>query len=454
MGAGPAGLAAAGHIAKTGARVAVFEGRPRPEDVFGSYPVVLNPRGIQALERLDPAIVQKVNEVGLAVNELHIVPGNRTVAKVPTFGTGIMRDQAAQILLEHAEQQKNITFFWDHKLEKLDVSSRSCTFTAKGGEEVLLANIARLVAADGNRSKVRRTCAEQVEGFSCDEDPWGFSLRFMNTKASLEQTEVDPLTHFVLGDKGYVCQQPNKVWSVSLRVLPGIDEDFLTAEEASEERVQKLRTYMKEVGNFAAENLLDDDSYQGFYSCRAYDGLVIKCSCLNPAGWICIIGDAAHAVQPATGEGINSGLEDASVLGRVVAEHPDDPFAAYDAEQRPNAHALQVLAFQAKDKVVSSPKTRATNLMVTIGLGMAKKLRIIEGTPGDFMLGELAKTVGVKSYAELVEMEARQTRGLRSFANGITTLFRVSDESPLDLQRKGAEVDSADKTIPQVAAGA
>lgn len=59
IGAGPAGLAAAGFIAKAGSRVAVFEGRARPENVFGSYPVVLNARGLSALESLDPAILEK-----------------------------------------------------------------------------------------------------------------------------------------------------------------------------------------------------------------------------------------------------------------------------------------------------------------------------------------------------------------------------------------------------------
>eukprot|EP00928_Gymnodinium_smaydae_P082631 TRINITY_DN6594_c0_g2_i2.p1 TRINITY_DN6594_c0_g2~~TRINITY_DN6594_c0_g2_i2.p1 ORF type:complete len:452 (-),score=70.34 TRINITY_DN6594_c0_g2_i2:355-1656(-) len=414
VGAGPAGLAAAGHLAKTGARVAVFEGRSRPENVFGSYPVVLNPRGVNALRRLDEALPQRASEVGLDVKELHIVPDNRTVATVRTFGTGIMRDQAAQLLLEHAEKQPGIRFFWDHKLESIDFETRSCTFSLPDGARMKISNIARLVAADGNRSKVRRACAAEVSGFSVQEEPWGFQLRFMTSQGQPGQTEVDPEVHYVLGDKGYVCQQPNKVWSISLRVLPGVDEDFLTANEATEERIQQLKAYTEKVAGFAAKNLLDDAAYKEFYECRAFDGLVIKCSCLNPAGWICLIGDAAHAVQPATGEGINSGLEDAAVLGAMAAEHPEDPFAFYDAQHRPNAHALQVLALQARDKVVASKKTKVTNVMVTIGLGIAKKLRIIKGTSQDFMLGELAQTVGVKSYAELVAMEERQTRGLNA----------------------------------------
>lgn len=381
------------------------------------------------MEQLGGSVATRAAETGMDVKELHIVPRNRTVARVKTWGTGIMRDQAAQILLEAAEEQHNITFFWQHRLVGIDFSVHTCTFTRQDDSEVTF-SVARLVAADGNRSRVRRACEAEVPGFHAEADPWGFQLRFMNSRGKAAQTAVDPAHHFVLGDAGYVCQQPDGVWSISLRVLPG-DGDFLTADEASEERVQQLRTYVEANANFVADNLLDEDTYRSFYSCHAFDGVVVRCSCLNPAGWICLIGDAAHAVQPATGEGINSGLEDAAVLGRAVQEHPEDPFDAYNKCRLADAHALHTLALQARDKVVAPPpRKQAENIMVTVGLGIAKKLHIIEGTNQDFMLGEKARTSGIKSYSELVEMEARQTRGLRKVAKGIGKVFRIPKEQP------------------------
>lgn len=447
VGAGPAGLAAAGFLAKSGARVAVYEGRPRPQDVFGSYPVVLNARGIGALEQLDQQVAERAMATGMPVNELHIVPGNRTVAKVPTWGTGIMRDQAAQILLESAEQSPNITFFWEHKILDVDVANRACTFRRPDGLQETM-RVTRLVAADGNRSQVRQACEKAVPGFTVEADPWGFQLRFMNSRPNVDPRSADPALHYVLGDKGYMCQQPNAVWSVSLRVLPEQDEDFLTANEATADRIGRLREYTETQARLAAD-LLDEQAYRDFYSCRAFGGLVVKCSCLNPAGWICLIGDAAHAVQPATGEGINSGLEDAAVLGRAVVEHPEDPFAAFDAEQRPNAHALNQLALQAKQKVVSPPpRQQAANIMVTIGLGIAKKLHIVEGTAQDFMLGEKARQQGVKPYAELLAMDARQTRGLRKAANVVATVLRIPKENAAVLPK----TSTSERERPEAAA--
>lgn len=444
VGSGPAGLAAATMLARQGSSVAVFESRPRPDNVFGSYPVVLNPRGLAALETLGDSVMDKIKSIGVDVNELHIVPNNRTVARVKTFGTGIMRDQVAQVLLEAAEEEKSITLFWEHKFSSIDFTTHRLTFNLPDSSQVSF-TAARVVAADGNRSRIRAACASGVEGFSAEADPWGFSLRFMTSKGTPGQTQVDPAHHFVLGDKGYVCQQPDGIWSVSLRVLPESDEDFLTATEATEERLQKLKEYVQKYAGFADEHLLDDEAYRGFYNNRAFDGLVVKCSSLSPVDWLCFIGDAAHAVQPATGEGINSGLEDAATLARAVKEHADSPFVAYDAEHRANAHALNVLALQARDLVVgTTPRKNAANIMVTIGLGIGKKLRIIEGTKQDFMLGEKAKTMGVRSYADLVEMERRQTRWLRPTATAIAALFGAKDTMPT--KANASEALSTDST--------
>ncbi|CAE8627803.1 unnamed protein product [Polarella glacialis] len=451
VGGGPAGLAAAGFLAKAGRRVAVFEGRPRPENVFGSYPVVLNARGISALEQLDQVVAARAAELGMPVKELHIVPNNRTVAQVKTWGTGIMRDQVAFILQESAEARSNVSIFCEHKLVELDFKSQMCTFETPDGSKVTI-HAPRLVAADGSFSRVRRFCQEAVPDFVASADPWGFQLRFMTSKGKADSA-VDAANHYVLGDKGYVCQQPDGVWSVSLRVLPESDPDFLTGDVATDDRVRQLRDYTQQYAGFAADNLLDEAAYQGFYECRAFDGVVVKCSCLNPAGWICLIGDAAHAVQPATGEGINSGLEDAAVLGTMVLEHPEDPFAAFNARQLPNAHALHTLALQAREKVLSPPpRTQATNIMVTIGLGIGKKLNIIEGTMQDFMLGEKARTVGVKSYAELIEMEVRQTRVLRPIAYNIMRIFRVPKEKPPPASIKQVPPPAAEEKEKQASA--
>jgi kynurenine 3-monooxygenase len=353
VGAGPAGLATATMLAQQGSKVALFESRPRPDNVFGSYPVVINARGMAALETMGPAVVDKIQAAGMPVTQLHIVPDNKTVAKVNTWGTGIMRDQTAGVLLEAGELLKNLDIFWEHKFTSIDFSKHSLTFKKPDDSEVSYTG-ARVVSADGNRSQIRVACEQEIEDFSAEAEPWGFSLRFMNSKGKPEQTEINKDYHYVLGEKGYVCQQPDGQWSFALRVLPESDEDFLTADEATDERVQQLKEYCEKHAAAFARNLLDDEAYRGFYSCRAFDGLVVKLSTLAPLDWLCFVGDSSHAVQPATGEGINSGLEDAAVLARCVRTFRDAAFYEFDAEHRANAHALNLIALDAREQVVGA----------------------------------------------------------------------------------------------------
>lgn len=47
---------------------------------------------------------------------------------------------------------------------------------------------------------------------------------------------------------------------------------------------------------------------------RSYKGAVVTTNRLNYHEWMVFLGDSAHSVLPATGEGVNSALEDAEVL--------------------------------------------------------------------------------------------------------------------------------------------
>ena len=59
-----------------------------------------------------------------------------------------------------------------------------------------------------------------------------------------------------------------------------------------------------------------------------------------------LIGDAAHAMVPFHGQGMNCAFEDCVVLARCLAEHPgtEEAFTAFEAERKPNAAAIQQMA--------------------------------------------------------------------------------------------------------------
>jgi len=62
-----------------------------------------------------------------------------------------------------------------------------------------------------------------------------------------------------------------------------------------------------------------------------------------------LIGDAAHAIVPFHGQGMNCGFEDAAELAQLFEATPDDPaavFAAFEASRKPNADAIARMALE------------------------------------------------------------------------------------------------------------
>jgi kynurenine 3-monooxygenase len=87
--------------------------------------------------------------------------------------------------------------------------------------------------------------------------------------------------------------------------------------------------------------------------------ITVKCWPWHVADRALLIGDAAHAVVPFYGQGMNASFEDCVELDRCLARHGDvgDAFAACAAARKPNSDALAQLAYdnfiEMRDKVNS-----------------------------------------------------------------------------------------------------
>ena len=75
----------------------------------------------------------------------------------------------------------------------------------------------------------------------------------------------------------------------------------------------------------------------------------VRCSHWHDGGKLLLLGDAAHAVVPFHGQGMNLAFEDCVVLDQVL-ENPDADwttvFAVYEAEQIANANAIADMALE------------------------------------------------------------------------------------------------------------
>jgi kynurenine 3-monooxygenase len=88
--------------------------------------------------------------------------------------------------------------------------------------------------------------------------------------------------------------------------------------------------------------------------------VTIRCAPWFYRGKACLVGDAAHAVVPFYGQGMNAAFEDCVVLDECLEEFPENrerAFAEYFRRRKENADALADLAFgnfiEMRDKTAS-----------------------------------------------------------------------------------------------------
>src|SRR5262249_21907211 len=75
--------------------------------------------------------------------------------------------------------------------------------------------------------------------------------------------------------------------------------------------------------------------------------LTVRCSPWHVDGRMVLLGDAAHAVVPFLGQGMNAAFEDCTVLAECLTRHGPDTasaFRAFEARRRVHTDALADLA--------------------------------------------------------------------------------------------------------------
>jgi kynurenine 3-monooxygenase len=74
----------------------------------------------------------------------------------------------------------------------------------------------------------------------------------------------------------------------------------------------------------------------------------VKCFPWHHKDKLCLIGDAAHAIVPFFGQGMNCGFEDCTVLDDLMNESTDweEIFKKFESSRKPNSDAIAELAVQ------------------------------------------------------------------------------------------------------------
>ena len=421
IGAGPVGLAAALLLAAQDRRVTIHEARDAISLTdANSYPIGVNPRGQETLRRIDSRLVEELRAQGELVEGFKIRAGRRMLASMRS-GTiiGTTRARLTGILLAAAQQDRRITLSTGHRLEAIDLASRTLQFTGTTTVEV---GNGLVIACDGVWSKTRQTMAEQLADFAPEVNDWGVQFRVLFSVPGAMAPGLDPNWHHIFTGKGiYTATLPDGVWCVAVTAIKGDPaEALLLSTEPTEDHINALHRHLRQYAPLVLP-LLTRDAYVDFFGRAPFSGAVVRCPRVSHDEWLVLLGDAAHSVIPPTGEGVNSGLEDAMLLADALASGSPTPLREYDEGRIPDLKALGEYACHLKDNIANEDPVRSAS---NVGLRILSAVAGLVGQKSGELESRLfGPDAGRMPYRDAIgpwiQFRDRWTPPLRRIATGV-----------------------------------
>lgn len=356
VGAGLAGSLLACMLGDDGWRVDLYERRPDPraKGFIGgrSINLALSVRGITALEQVGLAERVLEDAVRMPGRMMHSVEGELTYqpysARSEDAINSVSRGGLNLTLLEAADRHEAVTLHFAHRCEGLDLDHARVTFTDEqsGATETVGADM--IIGADGAWSAVR-AAMQVTERFNYSQSYLEHSYKELEIPPAA-QCGVDPGLHH-----GFALE-PNAlhIWprgGSMMIALPNADQSFTCTLFWPHEDFGSLDSDERVLAHFErayADSVpLMPTLARDFRANPTSPLATIRCSPWNH-GRVCVIGDAAHAVVPFYGQGMNAAFEDCRVLreGLRCGGEIEETLAKVAHERKPHADAIADMAIE------------------------------------------------------------------------------------------------------------
>lgn len=347
-GAGLVGSLLALYLRKRGYEVSVFERRKdmRRSDYIGgrSINLALSNRGIRALEEVGLADELKKIAIPMHGRMMHDAKGNlnyQAYGKEGQYINSISRS-ALNIALMNEAEKAGATFHFEETIEKVDFLKT--TLTTKNNEQKINDKQAYdlIIGSDGAFSAVRDTFRVNdrfnYQQFYIDH---GYKeLCIPAGKTSAFQLEKNAL-HIWPRESFMLIALPNPDASFTLTLFfpfeGTISFDALKTD-------QEILTFFNDT--FPDASALMPTLLEDFKTNPTSSLVTVKCF-----PWVknktLLIGDAAHAIVPFYGQGMNAGFEDCRVLNQLLDQYQDNwdtVLPVFQQLRKPDADAIAQLA--------------------------------------------------------------------------------------------------------------
>ncbi|XP_031570414.1 kynurenine 3-monooxygenase-like [Actinia tenebrosa] len=347
IGGGLVGSLNAIYFAKRGFKVDLYESRKDPrsqEFVQGrSINLALSVRGIESLKAVGahgPMV-----EGGIPMYARMIHPRNGKKYAIP-YGKkdqcilSVERRKMNEHLLTVAETYVNVDHHFEHKLVHTDLENGRVTCSWDDTKVEINADL--IVGCDGAYSTIRKEMMRKPRfDYSQTYIPHGYKeLRLRPTQDGQFAIEVNYL-HIWPRNTFMLIALPNQDRSFTCTLFFPFEQfDMLTNRE------EVIKFFSREFPDF--KDLMGEEYLvEEFFKNPTGPMVSIKCKPYHVKDKAVIMGDAAHAMVPFYGQGMNCGFEDCLVLDGLVEKHNNNIGAAladYSRTRNPDAEAICDLA--------------------------------------------------------------------------------------------------------------
>ena len=348
LGAGLVGSLLAINLAKRGYSVKVYERRPdmRKEKMVAgrSINLALSDRGWKGLEvaGLKDAI-QKI-AIPMPGRMIHTADGSQNFQPYGKEGQAIYsvsRGALNMELMNLAEQQPNVHFFFNQWADSINLEKGEIKFSAQSAISHSQSEL--IFGADGAYSALRHSMQFL--------DRYNFSQSYIEHGYKELTIPAGKNSEHRL-DKNALHIWPRK--NFMLIALPNLDGSFtctLFFQFDGAVSFSALKTET-DVEHFFREYFADViplmPTYKEDFKNNPVASLVtVRCFPWGYKDKACLIGDAAHAIVPFFGQGMNCGFEDCTVLNDLMDQHGEDwtnILSSFEKLRKPNADAIAELA--------------------------------------------------------------------------------------------------------------
>jgi len=348
-GGGPVGSLLAILLGRHGYDVGLHEGRPdsRVTSIYQgkSINIALSDRGWSSLEQIGISADAKAEAIPMYHRAIHSLEGELSALPYGTEGDAIWsvsRGGINEQLLDIADEEPNVETHFGHRLVDVDFETATALFQVEGDREIPV-EADYLFGADGAHSKVRRL-AHNLPRFSYSQEYMPQCYIELNIPANEDGTHkleknalhIWPRKHFML----IALPNPDGTFTCTLFMNFSGEPSF----ESLTER-PAVESFFR--ANFAdameyLENPIDD-----FLEKTASPLFLVQVFPWSFNRKVGLIGDAAHAIVPFYGQGMNCGFEDCAELNRLIDIHDHDwdaIFPAYENARKPNGDAIAELS--------------------------------------------------------------------------------------------------------------